>query len=253
MDIDERKQKILEILNREGKVKVNELSDLFQISDVTIRIDLADLESKGLLSRVHGGAVSSYKTYYNMNLQQRLGTNQTEKQAIAEKIVQMIEDNDTVMFNSGTTTLTIFRMIPAQMNLNIVTNSIAIAIEAGINSNFNVVLLGGSINSKYQFTYGDTANAQLARYHADKLILSIDGISSEKGLSTYYDKEAELDRIMLAQANISIIAADYTKIGRTAFAEVAPVTAADYIVTNRNAPKNELNALGEYVNNIIEV
>ena len=81
MDIFERKQKILEILNRDGKVRVNELSALFDISDVTIRMDLADLEAKGLLSRVHGGAVSSYKTYYNMDMQQRLTANQTHKQA----------------------------------------------------------------------------------------------------------------------------------------------------------------------------
>ena len=67
MDLHERKQQILEILAKEGRVKVNELSALFDISEVTIRMDLADLEAKGMLSRVHGGAVSSYKTYYNMS------------------------------------------------------------------------------------------------------------------------------------------------------------------------------------------
>ena len=83
MDVFERKQKILELLNKNGRVKVNDLSSLFEISDVTIRMDLADLEAKGLLSRVHGGAVSSYKSYYNMNMQQRLSANQDQKQAIA--------------------------------------------------------------------------------------------------------------------------------------------------------------------------
>ena len=92
MDIDERKQKIIEMLNKNSKVKVNELSELFKISEVTIRMDLADLEAKGLLSRVHGGAVSSYRTYFNMNLQQRLNTNQSEKQAIAEEVAKMIKE-----------------------------------------------------------------------------------------------------------------------------------------------------------------
>ena len=145
MDIFERKQKILEILNRDGKVRVNELSSLFEISDVTIRMDLADLEAKGLLSRVHGGAVSSYKTYYNMDMQQRLSANQPQKQDIAAKIIDMIDENDTIMLNAGTTTLTLFRMLPSKINLCIVTNSIAIALEAGPNPNFNVVLLGGSL------------------------------------------------------------------------------------------------------------
>lgn len=253
MDIDERKQKIIEILNKNTKVKVNELSELFNISEVTIRMDLADLEARGLLSRVHGGAVSSYRTYFNMNLQQRLTANQTEKRAIAEEVVKMIENNDTIMFNSGTTNLTIFRMLSHQLNLNIVTNSVSIAIEAGANPNFNVILIGGSINSKYQFTYGDDANAQLERYHADKLILSVDGISAEKGLTTYYDKEAELDRIMLSQANLTIVAADYTKIGRTAFAGISPVSAADFIVTNKNTPDNEIDFIKESVSSIILV
>ena len=112
MDADERRQKILELIHQNGKVKVNELSEIFKISEVTIRMDLADLEKKGLLTRVHGGAVSSYKTYYNMSLQQRMKENQEEKQKIAEKIVSMIHDNDTIILNSGTTTLMVLRMIP---------------------------------------------------------------------------------------------------------------------------------------------
>ena len=69
--IEERKEKILDILNRKGKVRVNELSRLFDVSEVTIRLDLSDLEESGLLSRVYGGAVSSYKNYYNMSFKQR--------------------------------------------------------------------------------------------------------------------------------------------------------------------------------------
>jgi len=233
MDIFERKQKILEILNRDGKVRVNELSSLFDISDVTIRMDLADLEAKGLLSRVHGGAVSSYKTYYNMDMQQRLTANQSQKQAIAAKIVDMIDDNDTIMMNAGTTTLTFFRLLPPKMNLCIVTNSIAIALEAGPNPNFNVVLLGGFINAKHQFTYGDDAIIQLEKYHADKLILSVDGITQDNGLTTFYSQEVELARMMLSRAATKIIAADSTKLGRTAFAKIADLEAADYIITNR--------------------
>ena len=254
MDIYERRRRILEILQRDGKVRVNELSALFEISDVTIRMDLADLEANGLLSRVHGGAVSSYKTYYNMDMQQRLSTNEDNKRAIASHIVGMIEENDTLMLNAGTTTLTVFRMIPATMNLSIVTNSIAIALEAGSNPNFNVVLVGGQVNSKYQFNYGDDAISQLSKYHADKLILSVDGISPENGLTTFYNQEVELDRVMLSHAATRIIAADSTKIGRTAFAKISDVSEADYIITNNDpsAPE-EIEALKQTVQNIITV
>lgn len=254
MDVFERKQKILELLNRNGRVKVNDLSSLFEISDVTIRMDLADLEAKGLLSRVHGGAVSSYKSYYNMNMQQRLSANQEQKQAIAKHIADMIEEYDTIMLNAGTTPLTVFRMFPTNINLSIVTNSIAIALEAGSNPNYNVVLLGGSVNTKHQFIYGDDASAQLEKYHADKLILSVDGISPESGLTTFYNQEVELDRIMLSHSATRIIAADCTKLGRTAFAQIANLNEADYIITNTDAAEQEsFDELKQFVPNVITV
>ncbi|MDR1891428.1 MAG: DeoR/GlpR family DNA-binding transcription regulator [Oscillospiraceae bacterium] len=251
MDIDARKQKILEILNKNGKVKVGELAAMFDISVVSVRIDLADLESKGLLSRIHGGAISSYKPYYNMNLTQRLSTNQEQKTRIAEKVAGMIEENDIVILNAGTTNLLILRNIPVRMNLSIVTNSIAIALEAAANPNFNVVLLTGYVNPKYQFTYGDEANNQLERYHADKLILSVDGINTDGVISTYYNTEAELDRRMMSHANKNIVAADYTKIGRTAFAEIAALTGEDMIVTNREVPEEDLSAIRKCVGEVV--
>jgi len=245
--LNERKQKILEILEKNGAVKVSELSRLFDISEVTVRNYLADMENKGLLSRVHGGAISSYKPYYSMNLNQRLETNQAEKNKIAEIVAQMVEPNDTIMLNSGTTTLLTFRCLPAKYNLNIVTNSISIALEAADNPNFNVILVGGAVNTKYQFTYGTDAVQQLKNYHADKLILSVDGINAEKGFTTYYDKEAEIDRTMIAQSDLCIVAADFTKFGRTAFANVSSSSVADYIVTNQSINKDiydELSKIG---------
>ena len=254
MDVFERKQKILELLQRDGRVKVTELSKLFDISEVTIRMDLADLEAKGRLSRVYGGAVSSYKSYCSMDMQQRLSTNQEQKQVIARRIVEMIEDNDTIMLNAGTTTLTVFRLLPPSLNLSIVTNSVAIALEAASNPNFNVVLLGGCVNTRHQFTYGDDAMAQLCRYHADKLILSVDGISTANGLSTFFNAEADLDRTFLAHAATRIIAADSTKLERTAFAKIAELSEADYIITNDNpAAAEELEQLRQLGANVLAV
>ena len=252
MDIDSRKDGILELLASNGKVRVTELSERFGVSEVTIRMDLADLEEKGLLARVHGGAISSYKTYYNMSLQQRLGANHEKKIAIAQHAAGMIEDHDTVMFNSGTTTLLTFRMLNPNLNLSIVTNSIAIALEAGANPNFNVVLLGGDVNAKYQFTCGSDAAEQIRRYHADKLVLSVDGVDVANGFSTYYDKEVDIDRRMLENSSLHIIATDYTKIGRTTFAKVSDISVADYIITNRNASEEDKSILRDFAK-IIEV
>ena len=233
MTTESRKTKILDMLKQNGSVKVTELSRLFGVSEVTVRNYLDDMEKKGLLSRVHGGAVSSYKPYYSMNFNQRLETNQSEKVNIAEKISNMINPDDTIMLNSGTTTLLAFRKFPPDYNLNIVTNSVSIALEASGNSNYNVILIGGSINTKYQFTFGSDAVLQINRYHADKLILSVDGIDIDGGFTTYYDKEAEIDRAMALRSNQCIIAADNSKFYHNAFTKVFDVSMADCIVTNK--------------------
>ena len=254
MDINERKDKILELLNKNGQVKVNELSKLFGTSSITIRSDLADLEEKGLLFRQHGGAINSYKSYCDMDLQQRLGTNLKSKLSIAKRAVELLKDHDTVMFNSGTTTLSVFRAIPPKLRLNIVTNSISIALEASGNPNFNVILLGGFLNPKYQFVYGDDTVNQLKNYHADKLFLSVDGISTGSGLTTYYDREAELARLMLSQSKTKIIVADSSKIGRTAFVNIASTSSADYLITDKNQlVSDEIHALKKHLKKCIVV
>ena len=247
MNTEQRKQKISELLKENGSVRVSELSQVLDVSEVTVRSYLEDMEKKGLLSRVHGGAVSSYKPYYSMNLNQRLEANQTEKVEIAEKIAGFIQNNDTVMLNAGTTTLLAFRKFPAEYNLNIVTNSIAIALEASSNPNYNVILTGGSVNTKYQFTYGTDTVHQVKKYHADKLILSVDGIDVEGGFTTYYNKETAVDVAMINQADCCIVAADKTKFGRSAFAKIGDISVADYLVTNTDFSSErlaEIEALG---------
>lgn len=244
-DIDQRKTKILELLATNGDVHVTELSRLFDVSEVTIRIDLAYLEERGLLSRVYGGAISSYKNYYNMNLKQRSTINGVEKKAIASRICDMINDNETIFFNSGTTVLYVLRVLKYKKNITVVTNSLVIASEAAGFAGFSVILLGGLLHPKYQFTYGDDTKNLLLTYHADKAILSVDGVNGQSGYSTYYPQETEICRQMLKQANTSIIAVDYTKIGRIAFSNIAPVNTADRIVTNKNAPLSEIDIIRE--------
>ena len=240
---DQRKQQITEMLRRDGMVKVAELSRIFGVSEVTVRNYLADMESKGLLSRTHGGAISSYKPYCSMNFNQRFETNRTDKELIAKNISKMIEPDDTVMLNAGTTTLLTFRHLPSDYNLNIVTNSVSIALEASLNPNFRVVLIGGSINSKYQFTYGDDAVSQIKKYHADKLILSVDGIDCDNGFSTFYSEESYLDKAMTEQSDICMVAADKSKLRRNAFAKICDLSQADFLITTGKLESDEIEIL----------
>jgi len=243
LDIEARRKKILEILMQEGKVKVVDLSKLFGISEVTIRNDLSELESAGMLERIHGGAISTHKAYYNMSLHDRMKTNETEKREIAAAVSTLISDGDTLMVNSGTTTLFAIQELKNVKNMTIVTNSIPIAQEAGYYSNAHVIMLGGNINPQYQFSYGDDAINQLKKYKADMLILAVDGISSEEGITTYHHLEAEINRQMIARVNKTIVVADYTKIGRISFAHIDSIGSIDILVTNRKASPEEIRKI----------
>lgn len=245
MSIDNRRSKIIDILNREGKVKVTELSKLFGISEVTIRNDLSELEAAGLLERVHGGAISTYKAYYNMSFVDRMKTNEADKRKIASVVASMISDGDTIIVSSGTTTLFAVQELKSVKNLTVVTNSLAVCQEIGHYTNIHVILLGGNFNPQYQFTYGDDTINQLKKYKADKLILSADGVSAEGGVTTYHYLEAEVNRQMIARVNKTIVTADCTKIGRVSFAYIDSIGSVDYLVTDNRANQDEIKSIIE--------
>lgn len=101
-------------------------------------------------------------------------------------------------------------------------------------------MLGGSVNPQYQFTYGDDAINQLKKYRADKLILAVDGINSEEGITTYHHLEAEINRQMISRVNKTIIVADYTKIGRVSFAYIDSINNIDILLTNQKVSQDEI-------------
>ncbi len=235
LTMQERRQHILEMLHDTGRVRVSELSRLFAVSEVSIRHDLAELEEQNLLSRVHGGAVSSYESYYNMSLAQRSNTNRQNKEAIARQIADMVHDNQSVMMNAGTTTLAVARCLAKKKNLTIVTNSVVLALEVSKHPGLHIVLLGGEVNHEYQYVYGNMTLTQLQEYYADVFILSADGMDAQGGISTYYDQEVEICRRMMQQSKTVVAALDDTKIGRVAFRTIAPTDSVDVLVTNSTA------------------
>jgi len=243
LNLDERRRKILDILAVKGKVKVSELSKLFNISEVSIRNDLAELEQAGSLERVHGGAVSTVRAYYNMSFNDRITANSDEKRRISVEAAKLVKDDDSIILNSGTTTLFVARELKTHKGLKVITNAIPVASETGCFNNAQVILLGGNYNPQYYFIYGDDAINQLRKYKASKLILSIDGVDPEEGITTYLHQEAELVKQMIERVNTTIVVADYTKIGRVSFASVAPLERVDILITDSKADVETLNII----------
>ena len=240
---EERREDIVALIHSNGKVKVSELAEKYGISEVSIRKDLEHLEMQGQLSRVHGGAVGVGKMYVGMDLAERYRTNSLAKKKLAREIVSLIDDNDTIIMNSGTTLSYVIRALAGKKNITIVTNSVQNASEASLTSSFSVIMLGGEFESKYQFTYGESTEKQLENYHASKCILSVDGISADSGLTLFYSTEVSLVRRMIESSSEVIVVADSTKIGRQAFAKITDISSAGIIVTNSDADKDELQRI----------
>ncbi len=247
LKIENRRKKILEQLSRAGKVSVTELSAMLNVTPVTIRNDLTELEQEGSLLRVQGGAVKVTVAEDGRSLEGTAlrDTHGQQKAAIARTIAAMVRDGDTLFLNSGTTCEYVAEALRIRKNLNIVTNALKVATKLGDVPTFRVLLIGGEINARYGFTHGGDAQEQLGKYQADWAILSVDGVSAKGGVTTHHAEEAIIDRIMSAGAKKTIIAADGSKIGRAGFSRVAHSTAALTLVTDSSAEAEALEALQE--------
>ena len=159
--------------------------------------------------------------------------NREAKQEIATAVADFIQDGNTLFINSGTTTLLVAEALKTKKNLSIVTNSLPIATLLGKVPTFRVILLGGTFNTQYAFTYGTDTQEQLNRYGADWAILSVDGVSPDGDISTCHAEEAIIDRLMITRAKKVLIVADTTKIGRTGFSYVSRCDNKIKILTNK--------------------
>ena len=242
LKIEIRRKKILEQLNRTGKVSVTELSAMLDVTPVTIRNDLTELEQEGCLLRVPGGAVQVPVTG---EIYSHQDASETQKEAIAQTVAQLVRDGDTLFINSGTTSEHIAQALQIRKNLNIVTNALQVALALGNVPSFRVLLIGGEINARYGFTHGGDAQDQLANYQADWCILSVDGVSAKGGITTHHAEEAIIDRIMSAGAKKTLIAADGSKIGRAGFSRVSACGPEMLLITDPTADGTALDALRE--------
>ena len=232
LKLDIRRKQILDILMKNNRVRVGQLSDELSVSEVTIRNDLAELEKDGYLERVAGGAVLTRRNFNQLNFQRLKQDNADTKLRIAKLAASLIQDGETLMINAGTTAFYVACELKQRSNLNIVTNSVPIAVELGSYPTFRMVLLGGDINTQFSFTHGVDALTQMDRYKADKVVLSVDGISPEAGLTTYHAEEAGVIRQMIARSDQCVVVADARRIGKESVSNIGALNSVDILVTN---------------------
>jgi len=238
----ERLQRILELLAEQRTVRVDVLCKLFKVSGTVIRRDLRELQSQGLLQRIRGGAIGSPSVVDRFTFQQRAKAHLAEKMRIGKLAATLIQDDTTVFMDSGTTTLQVARNIGHVRNLTLVTESLAIMNEIGPRNGINVVLVGGSYSQSSLATTGPLAVANLRRFHGQQLFLGVDGISLTYGLTGNEALAVEVLRAMIGRVEEVILVADSSKIGRVAFLQIAPLHAADKLVTDSGMNPEDLAA-----------
>ncbi len=241
---ENRWQKIQELVNKDGKVKVNELAELLGVSTMTIRRDLQSMFDKGLIERTYGGAVLSKKS----NLLQtpvllRLQEHAEEKKAIALAVAQMIKRGETIYIAAGTTTYWLAKAIANRSDLTVVTNSLPVANLLIASENIEVIVVGGFLRRKEYSLVGHFAESMVHDLRMDKVIIGCGGVHPEYGITNEYPEEMMMDRAYMSTSNNVIVVADHTKIGRVTTSYTKPVTAVHRIVTSKLASMETVEQL----------
>jgi len=238
-----RRAKILEILEKQGHVRINELKDNFNVSEVTLRNDLEKLEEKKLLIRTRGGGIQTPKVMFDYQFNKELTISLKEKQAIGKEAAKLVNDNETIILDSGTTTLEVARNLIHLNNVTIITNGINIAYELLNYPNLKIIMIGGSIRQSTLSLIGPIAEDNLRNLYCDKVFLGVNGVDSKLGLFTSLIEDTALNRIMIKMSKEVIVVTDSTKFFKKSFSIVAPINSVDILVTDSNIPKDELQNL----------
>lgn len=230
---EERKRKITDQVQEQGKVTVAELAEAFQVSESTIRRDLRELEEAGRIYRTHGGAMALQQDAGEPSFVEKEDRFRAQKEAIALKALALIEEGDTIFLDSGTTTYCLAKLLKTFSRLTVVTNSPMIVQELNQCKNIHLILIGGILRHNTQAVVGAYADRMIRSLHCDKLFLAINGIDREYGLTTPNVEEAETKRQMVQAARQVILLADHSKYGKITLAKVADLADIHQFIVNR--------------------
>ena len=228
----ERRTLILEQIHSQGQVNVSDLSKDFGVSEVTIRNDLNQLEQKRAVIRARGGAIKPTRVGVDFELSDKDKINFQEKQRIGERAAQLVEDGDTIIIDSGTTTQELANHLDRVTNLAVITNALNIAMKLSENKNINVIVPGGFLRKQSLSLVGTPAEKGFRGYYCDKLFLGVDGLDVHYGLSTPNVEEAHLNQVMIEHSRQVILLSDSSKFLRKSLAFICPLSSIDILVTD---------------------
>ncbi len=241
---DERLARIRKVVDERGQVSVLDLSQLFGVSEATIRRDLEEMDGQWV-RRTHGGAVRLGRAGKEPPMMVRVEEQSEEKVNIGQAAALSIQDGETVFLGSGTTVLEIARHLPQDITLTVITNSLPVVNELAARANISLVVIGGMLRPSELSMVGHIAEQAIREFRADKVFLGMRAVDVRQGFTNDYLPETMTDRTILTIAPEIIVVADHTKLGRVSSVLVAPVNAATRIITDRGISDDDRIALEE--------
>jgi len=235
--VEERRQKLLELVSRRGFVALADLAQAINASESTIRRDLEHLHQQGVLKRTHGGAIYLGDGLTLPALEERSESQIEEKRAIGKAAAGLVEDGDAILLDGGTTTLEVARLLVGRA-VQIVTNSLPIANLFASSRETDLVMLGGYVYPKTGVALGPLTVRMMQDIHVHKAILSVGGITA-KGLFNSNMLLVETERQMMACADEVVIVADRTKIGRQALAFLCELSTIETLVIDAGLTQSQ--------------
>lgn len=242
---EERWREILGMLAEHGRIRVGMLAGRLNVSEATVRRDLEAMQAQGLLQRTHGGAMLPRPTAFEISFDESQGRALTEKRAIGLRAARLVGEGDSIIIESGSTTLELARCLGEFHRLTVLTNSLAICKELSTHDGIEVMVLGGTLRRQSASLVGPWVSDLLRNVRVDKAFLGANGISAEFGISAPNVFTAETRKAMIAAARSCIALADHSKLGIESLYRVAPVNALDVLVTDAGASHELVDPIRE--------
>jgi DeoR family transcriptional regulator, aga operon transcriptional repressor len=238
--ITERRQRVLDELRRAGSTTVERLASVLETSPVTVRRELAQLASQGLLRRTRGGAIPVEPLFYepfrhDSSFQEQIELHAEEKRRIAAAAAELIDGGQMIAFTAGTTSTLVSRSIPHREGITVVTNTVNMAMELSNRTDLNVFVTGGFLHEGWFSLVGEAAIEAMRRIFVDKIFIGVNGIDAAAGITTYHPEESAIDRVMIGQAKQRIVVADCSKLGLVTNYAVCPANEVHMIITDTGA------------------
>lgn len=240
----ERKLEIIKILERDGKVQIDQLVQELQVSSMTIRRDLGQLEDESKLIRTHGGAVAVNVLISETPYQSKTVTRTEQKKLIAKYAATIIPEGCSLLLDSGTTTFEIAKIIKNRADLTIITNDLKVASEL-VDSPSSVICTGGNVQSGIGAMSGPHTQSLLRQIKVDLLFLGTHAIDLDNGMSAPTMEKALIKKLMVASAKSIWLVADSSKFNKNAFSQICSLDEINGIITDSQISKEDLKRFGE--------